>query len=123
VSLSVAAVCAKATAGAPTTEARRALMYAFKYQGAGYSQWNRDSLNPPMFDCSSMIGRAYRAAGAKIKRYSSGEVMNFYPYFGWTGAYTTDAYQAPTRCGLFHADGPRRHHHPVQRLQPGELRG
>ncbi len=105
VSLSVAQVCAQATAAAPTTEARRALMYAFKYQGAAYSQWNRDSLNPPMFDCSSMIGRAYRAAGAKIKRYASGEVMNFYPYFGWTGAYTTDAYQGTNLMRLA-ADAP-----------------
>ncbi len=88
----VHSMCLQASAAAPSREAAGAIRYAFRYLGASYSQGNRDSVNPPVFDCSSMVGRAYRSAGAMIKNYRTGETWKFYPLFGWTGAYTPDYY-------------------------------
>ena len=87
----VGQLCRTAVAGATSPQAAGAIRYAFAHLGAAYSQFNRDSVSPPVYDCSSLVGRAFRAAGARITRGSSS--WNFYPYFGWTGAYTTDAYQ------------------------------
>ena len=83
----VYSVCVQASNSAPTREAAGAIRYAFSHLGASYSQGNRDSVNPWVFDCSSMVGRAYRAAGAQIKNYSTGSISSFYPMMGWTGAY------------------------------------
>ena len=63
---SVYSLCTQAAAGATSREAAGAIRYAFRYLGAAYSQLRRDSVNPPVFDCSSMVGRAYRSAGARI---------------------------------------------------------
>lgn len=88
----VHAICVQASNSAPTREAAGAIRYAFAHLGAAYSQSNRDSVNPWVFDCSSMVGRAYRAAGGKIKNYRTGSVSSFYPMMGWTGAYIPSYY-------------------------------
>jgi cell wall-associated NlpC family hydrolase len=86
----VGQLCRTAVAGATSTQAAGAIRYAFAHLGAAYSQFNRDSVSPPVYDCSSLVGRAFRAAGARITRGSSS--WNFYPYFGWTGAYVPGNY-------------------------------
>ncbi len=89
---SVYSLCTQAAAGATSREAAGAIRYAFRYLGAAYSQLRRDSVNPPVFDCSSMVGRAYRSAGARIINSRTGSSSSFYPLFGWTGAYVPSAY-------------------------------
>ena len=86
----VGQLCRSAVAGATSPQAAGAIRYAFAHLGAAYSQFNRDSVSPPVYDCSSLVGRAFRAAGARITRGSSS--WNFYPYFGWTGAYVPGNY-------------------------------
>ena len=86
----VGQLCRTAVAGATSPQAAGAIRYAFAHLGAAYSQFNRDSVSPPVYDCSSLVGRAFRAAGARITRGSSS--WNFYPYFGWTGAYVPGNY-------------------------------
>ncbi len=88
----VYSLCSQATAAATSREAAGAIRYAFRYLGAAYSQLRRDSVNPPVFDCSSMVGRAYRAAGAKITNNRTGSSSSFYPLLGWTGAYVPSTY-------------------------------
>ncbi len=48
-----------------------ALDWAKKQLGAAYSQAERNSTNPPKFDCSSLVARAYRAAGYKMLQTTS----------------------------------------------------
>lgn len=88
---SVFGLCDWSSRRAPTKVAAGAIRFAFSRLGARYSQSNRDSVNPPVFDCSSMVGRAFNAAGAVIT-HTSGYSHRLYPYFGWTGAYVPAAY-------------------------------
>ena len=86
-------LCEKAVRQAPTAKAGAALRYAFSMLGARYSQSNRSSINPPVFDCSSFVARAYDAADAFI--YKNGTTKRWYRpdyTFSWTGAYMPAAY-------------------------------
>lgn len=77
-------ICLDAVRHAPTFEAGRALLYGFSKLGTPYSQdWVLRTTS--MFDCSSFVGRAYTAADAVVRQY--GADYNFFPKFGYTGAY------------------------------------
>lgn len=86
----VKALCERAVASARTYEAEGAIRFGFSKLGTEYSQ-DPTLRATTMFDCSSFVGRAYNAGGGRV-RLPSGTLTNFFPYFGWTGAYTTDAY-------------------------------
>ncbi|MCB0916132.1 MAG: C40 family peptidase [Actinobacteria bacterium] len=76
-------LCLDAVALAPTYEAERAIKWAFARLGAPYDVSNRTTTG---FDCSSFVGRAFNAAGAPVTA-RNGVQYDFFPYFGWTGAY------------------------------------
>lgn len=86
-------VCDAAESLAPTPQAAAAIRYAFGKLGAQYSQSNRYSITPPMFDCSSLVSRAYDAADATIRKgtasYTWGRSGGLLTY---TGAYMPAAY-------------------------------
>lgn len=84
-------LCSEAVSGAVTPEAAKAIKYAFANLGASYDQGNRLSINPPVFDCSSFVGRAYESAGANIVK--NGAVTPWLNVFGFTGAYMPGAYE------------------------------
>jgi uncharacterized protein with LGFP repeats len=84
-------LCERAVAKAPSAQAAAAIRYAFAHLGAPYSQSNRYSVNPPVFDCSSFVSRAYTAAKAPIIR--NERESSWISNFGWTGAYMPSAYQ------------------------------
>lgn len=93
VGTNVTDLCEKAVRMAPTAKAAAAIRYAFSKLGAEYDQANRSSINPPIFDCSSFVARAYDAADAFI--YKDGAVKRWYRpdySFSWTGAYMPTAY-------------------------------
>lgn len=69
-SIGMRALCAASVAAAPTPEAARAIIFAFKNLGVIYDQQLR---NGRSFDCSSYVSRAYASAGVSM---SSGN--NFY---------------------------------------------
>ncbi|MFI0431744.1 MAG: NlpC/P60 family protein [Candidatus Nanopelagicales bacterium] len=75
--------CLDAVALAPTYEAERAIKWGFARLGAPYDVNNRTT---SAFDCSSFVGRAFRAAGAPVAA-RNGVRYDFFPYFGYTGAY------------------------------------
>ena len=87
--IGVRRLCLEATAQASSPEAAAAIRYAFGHLGAAYSQRARDSVSPPVYDCSSMVGRAFQAGGARLRRFPATRTWSFYPYLGWTGAYTS----------------------------------
>ena len=87
----VGGLCVAAVASAPTTEAQRAILYAFNHLGSPYSQGNRLSVKPPVFDCSSFVARAYNAGGAYISK--NGKVYNWINMFGSTVRYTPGVYE------------------------------
>lgn len=43
--------------------AKKACEFALSYVGCDYSQYDRYNTNPPRFDCSSLVGRAWEYAG------------------------------------------------------------
>lgn len=88
--VNIKALCDRAVAAAPTYEAEGAIRFAFSKLGTPYSQ-DPTLRATTMFDCSSFVGRAYNASGGKV-RLPSGTLTNFFPYFGWTGAYVPSAY-------------------------------
>ncbi len=82
-------VCNEAVRVAPTFEAQRAIRYGFGKLGTLYSQGaDRETTK---FDCSSFVARAFRAADGVV-RTPSGALVNFYPYFSYTGAYMPSAF-------------------------------
>lgn len=87
----VKALCDRAVAGAPSDAAAAAIRYMFSKLGASYSQSNRYSINPPVFDCTSFVSRAYTAAKAPIIR--NDRESTWIANFGWTGAYMPSAYE------------------------------
>lgn len=90
--------CNTAVAQAVTNEARAAIRYGFSKLGTPYSQ-DPTLRTTSHFDCSSFIGRAYNAGGGKIRRYND-TLVDFFPYFGWTGAYVEQsAYASGYRIG------------------------
>lgn len=79
----VHALCLSAVAKAPTTEAKKALLFMFANLGAPYSGSLRQA--DGWFDCSSYAMRAYRSAG--IETYQDGVAPNSYllgPAAGFT---------------------------------------
>ncbi len=88
--LSANALCWGAVNNAPTVQAASAIRYAFSKLGAPYSQSNRFSVNPPVFDCSSFVARAYDSADAAIVK--NGQASTWISRFGWTGAYVPGNY-------------------------------
>ena len=86
-------VCEAAESLAPTPQAAAAIRYAFTYLGSDYSQSNRYSISPPMFDCSSLVSRAYDSANAYIRKgtatYNWGRTGGLLTY---TGAYMPATY-------------------------------
>ena len=58
-------LCLDSVALAPSYEAERAIKWAFARIGAPYDKNKRDTTG---FDCSSFVGRAMRAGGAKVGR-------------------------------------------------------
>ena len=81
----VRAACDQAVAQATSYESAAAIRYGFTKLGTPYSQ------DPTLratshFDCSSFVGRAMTAGGGAVRRYN-GQLVDFFPYFGWTGAY------------------------------------
>lgn len=86
-------VCDAAESLAPTPQAAAAIRYAFGKLGSEYSQSNRYSITPPMFDCSSLVSRAYDAADATIRKgtssYTWGRSGGLLTY---TGAYMPATY-------------------------------
>ena len=87
----VKSLCERAVSRAPSREAAAAIRYMFSMLGSAYNQSNRYSTNPPVFDCSSFVSRAYTAAGARITNGSS--QWTWISRFGWTGAYMPSAYE------------------------------
>lgn len=87
----VKTLCERAVAKAPTDAAAAAIRYMFANLGAPYSQSNRYSVNPPVYDCSSFIARGYTAAGAKIVKGT--KEATWVSTFGWTGAYMPSAFE------------------------------
>lgn len=87
----VKALCDRAVAQAPTEAAAAAIRYMFAHLGSPYSQGNRYSVNPPVFDCSSFVARGYTAAGAKIVKGT--KEASWVSTFGWTGAYMPTAFE------------------------------
>lgn len=84
-------LCERAVAKAPSAQAAGAIRYAFAHLGSPYSQSNRYSVNPPVFDCSSFVSRSYTAAKAPIIR--NERESSWISNFGWTGAYMPSAYE------------------------------
>ena len=82
-------LCRDALRMATSTEAERAILYAFSKLGTPYSQ-DTTLRTTTRFDCSSFVGRAYRAAEARVRK-ADGKWVDFFPYFGWTGAYVPSA--------------------------------
>lgn len=93
VGVDVRVACETAETTAPTPQAAAAIRYAFGQLGAAYSQSNRYSEDPPKFDCTSLISRAYSAAGAMITRGDSSTPWGLGGGFGWTGAYMPQNYE------------------------------
>lgn len=83
-------LCRDALRMATTQEAERAILYAFSKLGTPYSQ-DYVRRTTDRFDCSSFVGRAYTAADARVRK-ANGTWVDFFPYFGWTGAYVPTAY-------------------------------
>jgi hypothetical protein len=83
-------LCRDALRLATTTQAQRAILYAFSKLGTPYSQ-DINKRRTTHFDCSSFVGRAYTAADARVRK-ANGWWVDFFPYFGWTGAYVPIAY-------------------------------
>lgn len=83
-------LCTDALRLATTTQAQRAILYAFSKLGTPYSQ-DINKRRTTHFDCSSFVGRAYTAADAWVRK-ANGVWVDFFPYFGWTGAYVPVAY-------------------------------
>lgn len=63
-SMSIAELCARSVAEAPTPEAARAVIWALNNLGIPYSQPNRN--DPGWADCSSFVTRAYQRTGTPI---------------------------------------------------------
>ncbi len=84
-------LCKNATRGAPSPAAATAIRYAFSHLGAAYTYTQRDSINPPLFDCSSLIGRAYNSGNALVTR-TGHSPTSFYPLFSYTGSYVPGVY-------------------------------
>lgn len=79
--------CLDAVALAPTYEAERAIKWAFARLGAPYASADKKIYRDTNgFDCSSYVARAFRAAGAQVAA-RNGVRYEFFPYFGFTGAY------------------------------------
>lgn len=83
-------LCRDALRLATTYQAERAILYAFSKLGTPYSQ-NSVLRTTTHFDCSSFVGRAFTAAQARVRK-ANGAWVDFFPYFGWTGAYVPIAY-------------------------------
>lgn len=83
-------LCRDALRLATTKQAERAILYAFSKLGTPYSQ-DYVKRTTTHFDCSSFVGRAYTAADARVRK-ANGVWVDFFPYFGWTGAYVPTAY-------------------------------
>ncbi len=83
--LDVRAACEQAVAQATSYEAAAAIRYGFAKLGTPYSQ-DPNLRATSHFDCSSFVGRAMTAGGGAVRRYN-GQLVDFFPYFGWTGAY------------------------------------
>lgn len=107
----VRVACETAETMAPTPEAAAAIRYAFGNLGARYSQSDRYAMNPPKFDCTSLISRAYDAAGAWIIRGDNTFRWGAGGVFGWTGSYLPQYYEGSnlTRVASF------------SQLQPGDV--
>ncbi|MFI0431745.1 MAG: NlpC/P60 family protein [Candidatus Nanopelagicales bacterium] len=79
-------ICSDAMALAVSYEAETAIKWAFGRLGTPYSQGGSQRENW-YFDCATLVGRAYRAAGAQVQA-ANGATYDYYPYFLWTGSYT-----------------------------------
>ena len=106
-------ICETAVRNAPTGQASGAIMYMFSKLGSGYDQGNRYSVNPPIFDCTSFVSRAYSAAGAKIIR--NGVTYEWRNVFGYTGAYMPSAYESSNLERINAAPGD------YSALRPGDI--
>lgn len=103
-------LCRQAVAGAPTPQAAGAIRYAFARLGAPYSSANRNSVKPFLYDCSSYVGRAYNAGGAKIFNTKYRTTTRFYATFGYTGAYIPANYNYTNLIRV-----------PANKLRPGDI--
>lgn len=108
-------LCVEAMRLAPTREAENAIKWGFARLGAPYSTGNRTTWG---FDCSSFIARAYRAGGAKVAA-RNGTIHEFFPYFGYTGAYVPASSPINAWGGGYQGTNLRR----IQQheLRPGDL--
>jgi len=82
--IGVRQLCVESVAQAPTAEAARAIIFAFKNLGVPYSQPLR---NQNAFDCSSYVSRAYQSTGIVM----SGEGN----YFSTHSLFSHSGYQRP----------------------------
>lgn len=113
VGTNVKTLCERAVAKAPTEAAAAAIRYMFANLGAPYSQGNRYSVNPPVYDCSSFVARGYTAAGAKILKGT--REATWVGTFGWTGAYMPSAYEGTNLTRMAVAPGD------LTKLLPGDV--
>ena len=81
----VSSLCQRSATAAANPFAAAALRFGFSKLGTPYSQ-DYVLRGTSHFDCSSFVGRAYNAAGGQVRR-TDGRQVDFWPYFGWTGAY------------------------------------
>ena len=79
-------ICSDAMALSVSYEAESAIRWAFGRLGTPYSQ-SAGQRDNQYFDCATLVGRSYRAAGARV-RAANGATYDYYPYFMWTGSYT-----------------------------------
>lgn len=86
-------LCERAESTAPTPQAAAAIRYAFAHLDSPYSGGRRYSTDPPMFDCSSLISRAFDAAGALISKNGQWRTWGIGGIFSYTGAYVPWNYQ------------------------------
>lgn len=96
-------LCERAESTAPTPQAAAAIRYAFAHLDSPYSGGRRYSTDPHMFDCSSLISRAYDAAGALISKNGQWRTWGIGGIFSYTGAYVPWNYQGTnlTRVGTY----------------------
>ena len=87
-------MCVAAVKAARSRFSKRAIKYAFAHLGAPYAHngIGRNQTSPARFDCTSLIGRAYQAAGTPILYRDFGYSVPFYPMLDWTGAYLPETY-------------------------------
>lgn len=86
-------LCNAALRDARSPYAKKALRYAFANLGAKYADKGIGRDDPGIFDCSSLIGRAYNSAGAPVTDKVLRMSTDFYPFLNYTGAFSPSVVQ------------------------------